>query len=49
MYTEMRNAVTAADEKAQYDEYAKRLLAQKYFLAYILVKTVDEFKGMKPE
>lgn len=49
MYTEMRNAVTAADEKAQYDEYAKRLLAQKYFLAYILVKTVDEFKGTKPE
>ena len=49
MYTEMRNAVAAADEKAQYDEYAKRLLAQKYFLAHILVKTVDEFTGMKPE
>ena len=49
MHTEIRNAVTAADEKAQYDEYAKRLLAQKYFLAHILVKTVDEFNGMEPE
>ena len=27
----------------------KRLLAQKSILAHILVKTVDEFKGMKPE
>lgn len=27
----------------------KRILAQKNILAHILVKTVDEFKGMKPE
>jgi len=27
--TEITNAVAAADEKAQYDECAKRLLAQK--------------------
>ena len=28
------------------DDRAKRLLAQKSILAHILVKTVDEFKGM---
>ncbi|MCI6243939.1 MAG: Rpn family recombination-promoting nuclease/putative transposase [Agathobacter sp.] len=49
MNTEMMNAVKAADDKAQYDIRAKRLLAQKSILAHILVKTVDEFKGMKPE
>ncbi len=27
----------------------KRLLAQKTILAHILIKTVDEFKGMNPE
>jgi hypothetical protein len=47
--TEMTNAVKAADDKAQYDEQAKRLLSQKNILAHILVKTVDEFKGMNPK
>ena len=49
MNTEIANAVNAAGDKAQYDTRVKRLLAQKSILAHILVKTVDEFKGMKSE
>lgn len=49
MNTEIKNAVLAADEETQYDESAKRLLGQKSILAHILVKTVDEFRGMNPE
>ena len=41
--------MNAADSKAQYDTSAKRLLGQKSILAHILVKTVDEFKGMNPK
>ena len=48
MHTEVYNAVTAADQGTQYDESAKRLLGQKSILAQILVRTVDEFKGMNP-
>ncbi len=47
--TELKNAVKATDTKAQYDESAKRLLGQKNMLAHILVKTVEEFKGMNPK
>jgi len=47
--TEIKNAVRAADEDARYDEKAKRLLGNKIILAHILVKTVDEFKGMSPK
>jgi len=47
--TEIANAVNAAGDKAQYDTRVKRLLAQKSILAHILVKTVVEFQGMKPE
>ncbi len=49
MNTEIKNAVTATDQDAQYDERAKRLLGHKYILAYILIKTVSEFKGMAPK
>ena len=49
MNTEIANAVNATGDKAQYDTRVRRLLAQKSILAHILVKTVDEFKGMKPE
>ena len=49
MNTEIANAVNAAGDKAQYDTRVKRLLAKKSILAHILVKIVDEFKGMKPE
>lgn len=48
MNTELKNAVGATDRDAQYDESAKRLLGQKSILAHILVKIVDEFKGMNP-
>ncbi len=49
MDTEIKNAVSAADRKAQYDDRAKRLLGNKIILAHILVKTVDEFHGMNPK
>ena len=49
MDTEIKNAVSAADKDVQYDEKAKRLLGNKIILAHILVKTVDEFKGMNPK
>ena len=49
MDTEIKNAVSATDKDAQYDEKAKRLLGNKIILAHILVKTVDEFRGMNPK
>ncbi|RKI28089.1 hypothetical protein D7V82_08590 [bacterium 1xD8-6] len=49
MDTEIKNAVSAVDQDAQYDDRAKRLLGNKTILAHILVKTVDEFKGMDPK
>ena len=49
MNTELKNVVKATDKDAQYDESAKRLLGQKGILAHILVKTVDEFKGINPK
>lgn len=44
-----KNAVSATDQDAQYDDKAKRLLGNKIILAHILVKTVDEFRGMNPK
>lgn len=38
----------ATDRDAQYDNSAKRLIAHKIIVARILVKTVEEFKGMDP-
>ena len=49
MNTEIGNTILTTDKDAQYDESAKRLLGQKSILAHILVKTVDEFKGMNPK
>ena len=49
MDTEIKNTVTAVNHDAQYDEKAKRLLGNKIILAHILVKTIDEFKGMNPK
>jgi len=46
--TELKSAVMATDRDAQYDNSAKRLIAHKFILARILVKTVEEFKGMDP-
>ena len=45
MNTELMNTIAAANDKAQYDACAKRLIGQKMILAHILVRTVDEFKG----
>ena len=39
----------AVQSVSQYDENAKMLLADKEILANILVRTVDEFLGMRPE
>ncbi len=49
MGVEIKNAVNITDAEAQYDEKAKRLLGNKIILAHILVKTVDEFRGMHPK
>ena len=49
MNRDIRNAVSASDMEAQYDERAKRLLSHKEILSHILVKTVKEFKGMHPK
>lgn len=49
MNTETKNMVNAADTDAQYDEKAKRLLGNKMILAHILVRTVNEFRGMDPK
>ena len=49
MDTEIKNAVNAADQDAQYDAKAKRLLGNKIILAHILEKTVDELRGMDPQ
>lgn len=48
MNTKLKSAVMATDRDAQYDNSAKRLIAHKIILARILVKTVEEFKGMDP-
>ena len=48
MNTELKSAVMATERDAQYDNSAKRLIAHKIILARILVKTVEEFKGMDP-
>ena len=47
MNTNIKNTISGTDSNAKYDECAKQLLAQKYILANILVKTIKEFKGMK--
>ena len=49
MGRELNNGVKGVDANAQYDASAKRLLGNKNILAHILVKSVDEFKGMEPK
>ena len=46
MDNEVVFAADATYQKAQYDASAKRLLGQKIILAHILIRVVDEFKGM---
>lgn len=40
---EIKNAVSALETDAQYDEKAKRLLGNKMILAYILVKADERW------
>ena len=49
MNTEIKNAVSATAEKAQYDTQAKRVLGNKIILGHILVRTIETFEGMSPE
>ena len=46
MDNELVYSADATYQKAQYDASAKRLLGQKIILAHILIRVVDEFKGM---
>ena len=46
MNNEIVYSSKATDQKAQYDASAKRLLGQKIILAHILIRVVEEFKGM---
>lgn len=48
MSQELKNVIHASAEEIQYDEKAKKILAQKGFLSQILVRTIDELKGLKP-
>ena len=49
MNNELIYSADATYQKAQYDASAKRLLGQKIILAHILIRIVDEFKGMDAE
>ena len=49
MDNELIYSADATYQKAQYDASAKRLLGQKIILAHILMRVVDEFKGMDAE
>ena len=49
MDNELVYSADATYQKAQYDASAKRLLGQKIILAHILMRVVDEFKGMDAE
>ena len=49
MNNELTESAIATDQKAQYDASAKRLLGHKIILAHILIRVVDEFKGMDAE
>ena len=46
MDNELVYSADATYQKAQYDASAKRLLGQKIILAHILIRLVEEFKGM---
>ena len=49
MLVGLKNVVGATDINARYDASAKRLLGNKSVLAYILVKVIEEFRGMSPK
>jgi hypothetical protein len=47
--TDIKNVIEAVGEESQYDEKAKKILGNKHILAYILCRTVEEFKGVSPK
>lgn len=49
MDASIKETVRASDKDVQYDEKAKKLLGHKIILAYILVNTIEEFRGMNPK
>ena len=49
METELNRDIRKAGVFRQYDEHAKKILANKYVLAYILRRTVQELHGMDIE
>ena len=46
---DMKAIMQQLSMQEQYDENAKWLNSQKPFLANILIRSVDDFKGMQPE
>lgn len=49
MHQSIEREITTSGSKSVYDEFAKRLLAQKVILAHILIHTIKDFSTMKPE
>lgn len=49
MNVQLKKSISVTGKEARYDECAKRLLSEKIVVAHILVKVVDEFRGMKPQ
>jgi hypothetical protein len=47
--TDIKNVIEVVGEESQYDEKAKKILGNRYILAHILCRTVDEFKGESPK
>ncbi len=47
MDTTLSDAIHGADDKIKYDQCCKRVLSDKYILAYILAGCVKEYNGPK--
>ena len=45
----LKNTIELTDQRAQYDECAKKFLSDKTILAHILKGTIEEFRDMEPE
>ena len=45
----LKNTIESTDQRAQYDECAKKFLSDKTILAHILKGTIEEFRDMEPE
>ncbi len=49
MHTNLKNTLQMNDLTTQYDDAAKKLLAQKIILAHILKRILEDFKEMDPK